>query len=330
MTVTIYDVAKKAKVAKSTVTKVLKNYPNVSKETKKKVLKAVKELNYAPNTMASALSSKSYDKIVLYIYINDKRQAIDEINMQYLCGAFKAATKLDLNIMTVFNETVKNLNADELIRYFFSQGVSGLVVYGLNKEDHIIHEIIERKIFKIVVVDAPIFNENTSCVSINHQLGQYEVAKAVIEKEYCKKVLYLAGKKNGYVTDERLLGIKQLSQEYGFDLDIQYADFSEKKAYEIVMRKATDVDTVVCASDLMAIGAINALIAMNIFRRCCGYDGITLLGYAGKNIKTCKQDFFEISETAINEIKRLIKDEKGRKLILNHQIVSIKYEDVIL
>lgn len=329
MVVTINDVAKKAKVAKSTVSKVLKNYSNVSKETKEKVLQAVEELGYVPNTMASALSSKTYDKVALYIYINDKGQAIDEINMRYIQGAFHAAKELDLHITTIFHESVSDLTADALISNFKSQGISGIVVFGLNKEDTIIHNIIERKVFKIVVVDAPIVNEYTSSVSINHELGQYEVAKAVIEPEYCKKVLYLAGKKNGYVTDERLKGIERLSHEYGFSLQVEYAEFSEKKAYEITMRQATYVDTVVCASDLMAIGAINALIKMNIFRRCTGFDGIALLGYAGKNIMTCQQNFYQIATTAIHEIKQLMNNQKGRSILLDHKIISIQYEDVI-
>lgn len=329
MVATITDVAKKAGVANSTVSKVLKNYANVSDETKRKVLEAVKELNYIPNSMASALSSKTYERVALYIYINDQRQAIDEINMQYLQGAFRAANEIGLNVLTIFNESVKDLNTQELLQHLISQGVSGMVVYGLNKEDRIIHEIILKQVFKIVVVDAPIFNDHTTSVSVDHELGQYDVAKATIEKDYCKKVLYLAGKKNGYVTDQRLKGIRRLQKEYNFDLDIEFADFSEKKAYEIIMRKGTDADTIVCASDLMAIGAVNALISMNIFRRCCGYDGITLMGYAGKSMLTCRQDFHNISKTAILEIKRLIDGEKGRKVLLPYEILSIKYENVI-
>ena len=59
MVATITDVAKKAGVAIGTVSKVLNNYANVSKETREKVLKAARELNYVPNTIASALSSKN-------------------------------------------------------------------------------------------------------------------------------------------------------------------------------------------------------------------------------------------------------------------------------
>lgn len=329
MVANISDVAKKAGVSIGTVSKVLNNYKNVSKETKEKVLKAVKELNYIPNSSASALSSKKHEKVALYTYINDSKQAIDEINMQYLLGAFSMAKEIGLEVVTIFSQSISDLNSDELTRYFISHGITGIVVYGLNKDDTVIHSLINSGLFYMAIVDAPIVNDKTSSIMVDHENGQYDVAKAVIEKEYCKKVLYLAGKKNGYVTDIRLKGIKRLQKEYGFDLNVQYADFSEKRAFELTLRHANDCDTIVCASDLMAIGAVNALIKMNIFRRCCGYDGISLMGYAGKSMMTCKNDFYKTSTSAIKEIKRLLDGKKGRNVILNYEVKVITYEDVI-
>lgn len=329
MVATISDVAKRAGVSISTVSKVLKNYANISDGTKEKVIIAVKELNYIPNSIASALSSKKYEKVALYIYINDLKQSIDEMNMQYLQGAFNQAKTIDLAIVTIFDQSVVGLSSEELSHYFISQGITAIVVYGLNKEDTIIHEIIEQGNFYITIVDAPICNHKTSNVMVDQINGQYAVAKAVIEREYCRKVLYLAGKKNGYVTDLRLQGIQKLQQEYGFNLNVQFADFSEKKAYELTRRFGNDCDTIVCASDLTAIGAVNALINMNIFRRCCGFDGITLMGYVGKSMLTCKQDFYKVSQQAILEINRLLNGEEGRSVLLDYEVKIIQYEDVI-
>lgn len=329
MPATINDVAKKANVSISTVSKVLKNYQNISGATRDKVLQAVKELNYIPNSMASALSSKNFIKVALYIYINDQKQAIDEINMQYLQGAFKQASQIQMNVITVFNETVKNLNADELTRYFLSQGINALVVYGLNKEDHVIHEIIEKKTFYTVVVDSPIFNDKTSSVSVDHEKGQYAVAKQMLKKPFHKKILYLAGKQNGYVTDQRLAGIQKLCHELDVELEYVFADFSEKKAFNTVLEKGSYFDAIVCASDLMVIGSVQALRKMNIYRSCCGYDGISLMGYAGQNILTCKQNFYQVSMTAILELQRLLDGEKGRLCLLPFEIASFSYEEVI-
>ncbi len=329
MVATINDVADKAGVSIGTVSKVLNNYSNVSKETREKVLKAAKELNYVPNTIASALSSKNNTRVAVYVYINDQRQAIDEINMQYLQGSFTMASTVGLNVITVFNYSVSNLNVDELIQYFNAQGISGILVFGLNKEDHIIHEIINRQIFNMVVVDAPIFNQKTSSVSVDHLNGQYEVAKQAFLDKNINNVLYLAGKQNGYVTDQRIDGIKKLQKEQGFTLQIEHCEFSEKKAYEVTLSKAKDFDAIVCASDLMAIGANNALKKMGMPKVCCGYDGITLMGYVGDNMLTCKQNFFSVAQTAVNEMKKLMNHEQGRQLLLGYEILSISYESVI-
>ena len=329
MVTKINDVAKKAGVTIGTVSKVLNNYSSVSKETKQKVLDAVRELNYIPNTIASALSSKSSNRVAVYIYINDQRQAIDEINMQYLQGAFSIANEVGLNIITVFNHTVTNMDADELIQYLKSQGIIGLLVFGLNKEDKIIHEIIKREIFYSVVIDAPIFNKKTTSVSVDHFNGQYEVAKRIIENNNIKSILYLAGKLNGYVTDQRLEGIKKLQKDFNLNLTIKFCDFSEKKAYEETLSNQSEHDAIVCASDLMAIGAKHALQSLKVNKTVCGYDGITLLGYAGENILTCKQNFYAIAQTAILEMKKLMNLNEGTQVLLGYEILKITYDKVI-
>lgn len=329
MVSTIKDVAQRAGVSISTVSKVLKNYNNISDETRQKVLEAVKELNYIPNTTASNLSSKKKEKVALYIYINDEKQAVDEINMKYLQGAFATAEQYHLEVVTIFNNSINNYDSKELTSMFSAQGITGIIIYGLNKEDKTILKMIEEKNFCFCVIDAPITNDKTSSVMIDHKKGQYDVAKAIIEPEYCKKVLYLAGKKNGYVTDMRIEGIMQLQKELGFNLILQYAEFSEKQAFDLAMHYASDVNTVICASDLMAIGALNALIQMNIFRKCCGFDGISLMGYAGKGMLTCKQDFYQISQRAVKEMHRLLSGEKGRNVFVEYEITSISYQDVI-
>ena len=100
--VSIKDVARAAGVAISTVSKVLNGYPNVSEETKVKVNRAVEELNFVPNSVAAALSSKQSGRVALLMHLNQKTQAIDEINMQYIQGAIHKAMELNLDVITLF------------------------------------------------------------------------------------------------------------------------------------------------------------------------------------------------------------------------------------
>jgi LacI family transcriptional regulator len=327
--VSIKDVAKRAGVAISTVSKVLNNYPNVSEKTKKKVNEAVKELNFVPNSVAAALSSKQSGRMAFLMNVNNAARAIDEINMQYMSGTIGQAVELNLDVITVFFSMLRNKSLDEVVRYLQSQSITGLIIYGMSKDDKVLQQLIEAQIFKIVLVDAPIVNESTSSVWIDQEQAQYDVAKKTILENDCKSILYLAGKKNGYVTEGRLNGIRRLAQEMELPLTIRNGEFSELMARNLTFRYAENQDVVVCASDLMAIGAMKALTEMDIFHPVCGFDGITLMGYAGKQMNTVRQNFKRIASEAVIELKRLLDGGEGQQIVLDYELVRIKYTDII-
>ncbi|MBQ9036704.1 MAG: LacI family DNA-binding transcriptional regulator [Erysipelotrichaceae bacterium] len=322
----IRNVARLAGVSESTVSKVLKNYPNISEKTRQKVMQVIKETGYIPNAIASNLSSKAKNRIALYVYINDKFQQIDEIDMLYLMGAFDVARKLNLELITVFHDSIDHLSKEEYAAYFMSRSVDVIVIFGLNKEDEKMHYLLENTNFKFVVIDAPIHKENVSSLYVDHTKGQYEVAGEIVKKN--DKVLYLAGKENGYVTDMRMEGIKKLAEERNCKLDIEFGDFSEQKAYDIVKKKGKKYDDIVCASDLMAIGARKAL-DNDSEVRVSGFDGIRLMGYVCEDVITCRQDFYQIGRHAVYEADNLKQGKETNEIIVPYKITKIKYKDII-
>lgn len=325
----IKDVAKHAGVAISTVSKVLNGYPNVGDETKKKVNKSIDELHFVPNTIAATLSSKQAGRVALLININTKTQVIDEIALQYICGAVNKATELKQDIVTLFFSMFTDKSFDEIVSYLKAQSVTGLIIYGISKDDVVLHRLIESQIFKIVLVDAPICNESTSSVWIDQKQAQYDVAKKTILENNCKRVLYIAGMKKAYVTEERIKGIKELAKEMDLELTIMWGEFSELEARNITLQFAKNKDIVVCASDLMAIGAMKALTDMDIFRPVCGFDGIMLMGYVGKQMNTVSQHFNNISINAVMEMERLLSGETGRNVVLSYTLERMQYNDII-
>ncbi len=324
----IKDVAKEAGVAVSTVSKVLNNYPNVSKETKEKVNKAIKKLGFMPNAVAAALSSKQPGRVA--ILINQAANAsIDEVDMQYLSGAILMARERRLDVITLFFSMIADKSLKEITAYLKSQNVEGLIIFGLSKDDKVILKLVESGEFKAVCVDAPLVTEHSSCVWVDQYEAQKDVAEALYKMNKPKKILYLSGKENSFVCEERLRAVEDFCKKKKLSLKVQRADFSEKKAREIVLKMGADFDAVICASDLCAIGAMMALTKMDIFRPVCGFDGISLMGYAGRQMTTVRQDFTEIAKTAVAEAERLLSGETGREVILPHEVVRIEYLDVI-
>ncbi len=327
--VSIKDVARAAGVAISTVSKVLNGYPNVSEETKVKVNRAVEELNFVPNSVAAALSSKQSGRVALLMHLNQKTQAIDEINMQYIQGAIHKAMELNLDVITLFFSMFKNKTVEEITRYLQSQSICGLIIYGMGRENHVLHELVAGQNFKCVVIDAPFVNESTSSVGINQLKAQYDVARKTIEDNNGRRILYITGKKDGFATEDRLSGMKELVDELKLVMTVKNGEFSELQARNITMKYGEKYDVIVCASDLMAIGAMKALTEMDIFRPVCGFDGIILMGYVGKQMNTVHQDFAGISAAAMEELQLLMDGKTGERIDIPHYLDRIKYLDII-
>ena len=327
--VSIKDVARRAGVAISTVSKVLNSYPNVSEETKVKVNKAVEELNFVPNSVAAALSSKQSGRVALLMHLNQKTQAIDEINMQYIQGAIHKAMELNLDVITLFFSMFKSKTAEEITRYLQSQSICGLIIYGMSRENQVLHELVAGQNFKCVVVDAPFVNENTSSVGINQLRAQYDVAKKTIVDNNGKRILYIMGKKDGFATGDRLLGMEELTNELELVMTVKDGEFSELQARNITMKYGEKYDVIVCASDLMAIGAMKALTEMDIFRPVCGFDGIVLMGYVGMQMNTVHQDFAGISAAAMEELQLLMEGKAGESVDIPYYLDRIIYLDII-
>ena len=123
--------------------------------------------------------------------------------------------------------------------------------------------------------------------------------------------------------------MNDLAAQKKLKLFIRNGDFSELKARQLTLRYGRNKDIVVCGSDLMAIGAMKALMDMDIFRPVCGFDGLILMGYVGKQMNTVRQDFANVSSEAVRELNRLLSGSKGRKVVLPHTLVRLKYEDII-
>ena len=317
----IKDVAELAGVSAGTVTKVLKGYPGVSEATKQKILAVVEQTGYIPNTVASALSSKKNKRIGLFIHINDRFQQIDEINMLYILGAYDEARKENLELLTIFSVSIEDLSCEDTLRYFHSIHVDTIIVVGLNKNDRKIHYLAEEGSIRIVLVDALLTGYDVSTVMIDHERGQYETADRICEPG--DRVLYLSGKADGYVSDMRLSGMKKLADDKGLELHVENGGFSELEAYEIVKGCREEYDAIVCASDLMAIGAKRALPEGSLVK-VSGFDGIRLMGYVAPDVITCRQDFYRIGSEAVSAAERLHEGGPGEHITLPYEVKSIR------
>ncbi len=331
MVVTIRDVAKRAGVAVSTVSKVINKYPSVSEDTIARVNKAIEELHFIPNSVAASLSSKQSGRVAVITDPDGQTLASSEIMMQYIMGAVKAGNEARIEVVPLFFSMLKGMKVEDIEHRLEVQNIRSIIMCGLDNDMDVLLDLVKRERFKNVLVDMPMTGESTSNIGVDHHQAQMDILrKTITENEGpSNSVLYISGRSNSYVTEERVKGAKELSEELGYKLTIVDGGFSEKKAREITLEYGRDHDIIACGSDLMAIGAMKALTDMNVFHPVCGFDGITLMGYTAKNMNTVRQNFMEIGEEALRECYRLMTGETGRSIKVPYNLVHITYEDVL-
>lgn len=315
------DVAKYAGVSKSTVSKVLNDYPNLSDKTINRVMNAINELGYVPNQTASSLSKKNFKKVGIIFKVNDTEQTIDEVNMQYMLGIDEACSEINVEYSVIFARTLKNKTSQEIINFLRSKSITSLVVLGLSKDDKNLYEVITDEVFPTVVTEVELVTDKISCVGSDNYKAQYQIAKQEITENNAQKILYISGKDNGYVSAERLRAITDLQTELGFELKHENGQFSEKTAYQIIKDIDYDYDVVICASDLMAIGANRAMHEKNQVKPITGFDGISLLNYVGRNIKSVKQDFYKFASVSVHQAVKMQEGEKGSKIHVDYELI---------
>jgi len=194
------DIAKKLKVTRITVSKALRNHPDISEETKKKVQKVAAELGYIPNLIAKNLIT--HKTCTIGVVIPDLENsffayAIDSI--------IDAAGKKNYNVfVTVSRENSQNeiLNIENLI----GMRVDGMLVCVSQKTtDPKIFEQVKSIGIPIVFFDRQIEKLNISSIVFDDRHGAIKTVDELIAEGY-KKIAHFAGYQTINTGRERCLG----------------------------------------------------------------------------------------------------------------------------
>ena len=274
MKVTIKDVAKEAKVAPSTVSRVLSDSPKISEETKIKVNKAIEKLNYKPNATARSLVNNK-TKIIGVILPNEPNNSFNNpFFVEAMRGMSIAAEEKDYYIIYAFSKN----DSEELkiIKEFSSNKLlEGLCLLSVREEDKTIKYLKEID-FPFVVIGRP-DEEDVLWVDNDNFYAMYKLVDKFI-KEGKENIAFIGGKKRWNVSKDRLKGFKEAfkSNDLTYDKTMVFEgeDFSEEWGY-LAMRHISlnsIPEVVVTTDDLLALGA-------NKFLKEEGIKGVKIVGF---------------------------------------------------
>ena len=178
---TIKDVAQKAGVGIGTVSRVLNDSPQISEETKKRVLSAIKELNYVPNVAGKRLSKNKSNVIAVLVPV------INHPFFSKLIAELEIAADLRGYSLLVASSQHRIEKENEILRRVAQNEADGAIFV-----THYQHNEEEFKNLAVVSIDRHLGKDIPIVTSNN-----YEASKAAVEyliQKGCQRIAYLGTK----------------------------------------------------------------------------------------------------------------------------------------
>ncbi|PXW92199.1 LacI family transcriptional regulator [Streptohalobacillus salinus] len=263
MAVTIKDVAKKANVAPSTVSRVIADSPRISTDTKKRVRKAMKELGYHPNVNARNLAVRSSKAIGVIMPSSAETALQNPFFPEVLRGVGTVAHETEYSLYVSTGGNDQQLY-EEVKRMVYGHRVDGIILLYSRMNDAIMDFLVEEK-FPFVVVGKPYENESSiTYVDNDNVSASKDVTNHLIDFGHTA-IAFIGGTTDLVVTKDRELGYEQALKDAGIPYNEDYIihdEFSRssgKKAVEQLLTLNHPPTAMVLTDDMMSLGVINML-----------------------------------------------------------------------
>lgn len=327
---TIKDIAKKAGVSVTTVSRALNGYDDVNEETRKKIKQVAAELSYSPNAVARSLVSRKTRTIGLIISDINRAGAKDAFSYEVLCGINDRAGELNYDLLLFSTNPSKQMEKS-YAALCKERNVEGAILSGLRLDDPYLHEVIEQNSFPCVLIDIPRSDKNVAHIISDSRVGAAMAVRHLIDYGH-RKIAMINGHDQAFVSKERLEGYRDGLKEYGLNADprlVYDGKFSEdggaEAMYQILIQHP-DATAVFCASDLMALGAMRTLertgrkVPDDI--SVIGFDDITIASYCSPKLTTIRQDKYELGYQAAQLLIDMLEDRTdNRRVLLGNQLI---------
>jgi len=322
MPVTIKDVAKAAGVSPSTVTRVIQNKSTISDETKKRVRKAMKELNYHPNLNARSLVS-SYTQVIGLVLPDDSDVFYQNpFFPSVLRGIAQVASENHYAIQIATGKDKKErLNA--ISQMVYGKRVDGLIFLYAQENDPLVQLVVDEQ-FPFLILGKSLSPFIPLVDNDNIQAG-FDATEYFIKKG-CSRIAFIGGTKKLFVTQDRLTGYEQALQEHNLPLDNQrtfFADeFLEEKGYNFskqLFKYDPQTDAIITTDSLLAEGVCNYLNEHQLDVPVLSFDSVNprlnLAAYVDINS-------LALGRTSFETILQIINDVKENRQICYRQLIA--------
>lgn len=309
--ITIYDVARTANVAISTVSRVLNGSLNVSDATKEKVEQAIKTLNFRPQVSARKLASKEPQMLAIAVpsfttpYFNEVLKGVkDEIK------------KMDLDII-LYNTGSKA--PEEAVHNFFDRGTADAVILlSIDVSDEV-HQLLKATQTPAVLLNSehPAYNY----IMVNDYKGGFLAGEHLVKQGFMS-IGMISTSLRSRASVKRAEGFKDaltnfkipIREEFFVTGDTtKHGGFTEESGFEAIYKfdkLGKFPEAIFCSNDTQAVGALYALskLGMRVPEDIAimGYDNIKLSKYL--ELTTLDRHMYDIGAQITKRLAQIIKN----------------------
>jgi LacI family transcriptional regulator len=306
----IQDVALRAGVAIGTVSNVLNNPEIVTEQTRLKVEAAIAELGFVRNSAARALAARRTDTVGLVLIDIGNSLFVDIAR-----GAESAAGEAQLKLLLANSDSTRT-KQDNYLELFDQARVAGVLLTPLEEPLDVAHAVLGHG-RPVVLVIATSPDPLTCSVMVNEELGGYLAATHLLDQG-AHRLVFLAGFSELRLIRRRLAGVEQAVAEAGASLRVVEAPNLAISTGREVGRQvllSQSVDGVVCPSDLLAIGVIQAATDLGIRVpdevMVVGYDDNHFASESSIPVSTVSLPGYRMGELAIELLLAEIRQGSG-------------------
>jgi DNA-binding LacI/PurR family transcriptional regulator len=325
------DIAELAGVSQATVSRALRNSPLVREETRERIQKIARDLNYFVNRNAAGLRTQQSNTIALLLF--DETEGEDaQINpffLSMLGYLTRSASALGYDVLI----SMQQLSDDWHIEYQASHRADGLILLGYG--DYLTYgeklAALARANTRFMIFGATIDGQPGHSVGCDNVAGGSRATRHLLDHGR-KRIAFLgnisqrspelAARYDGYCEALLDAGIKPTR-----DLQVD-AMSSEGQGYRAtleLLERGVEFDAIFAVTDVIAIEAMRALEdnGLTIPRDVAvvGFDDISLAGHVSPALTTVRQDIRQASEGLVQGIVGLIKGEPVESTLMAPRLV---------
>ncbi|APO47986.1 LacI family DNA-binding transcriptional regulator [Paenibacillus sp. ClWae2A] len=302
----IKTIASLAGVSVATVSKIINNYPDISEETRQRVLKIMEETGYRPSSSAKTLATKK-SSLVGVVFAGKLNVDFSHPFFVQVINAFKKQIGLlGYDLLFFSNEKFLDQGEDYLARSKYFQVDGCIIIAGDEVESSIFD--LDASPIPCIGIDIELTGQSSCYIMSDND----KISTKVVEQFYMngyRDVGFIGLERASLVMQQREMAFKRSLNQFSLDEKPEWVvyskDYAAADGYEAAKKMLackTLPRAVFAATDLLAFGAIRAFkeVGLRIPEdiAVAGCDDIEACRYTDPPLTTVKQDTDKIGRLA--------------------------------